>query len=292
MTGWLLGKSPVWITVAGIVLAGMVAVLNYFSGSEYSVGIFYLIPIFLVAWGAGTWAGLLLCGLSAALWLFADVASGIPYSSNFVPTWNTLLRLALLVSTTYIVDRLRKARDIQASLARVDPVTGIPNRRAFMEISERECLRTRRNKKPVTVAYIDLDNFKSLNDELGHAEGDSALRTVGRLIQENIRQTDVIARLGGDEFALLLPETGLVGAKVLLTKLRSRLSNAMQKHNWPVTFSIGCITFARPVSVEEMIGRADSLMYRVKQGGKDAITWVLTGDEEGESAPVNATQAS
>ena len=290
MTAWLLKKSPFWITCVGIVLAVMVAILNYSTGYEYSVGIFYLIPIFLVAWGVGTWAGLLLSVLSAALWLFADVASGQPYSSHLVPVWNTVLRLGLLVATTYLVDRLRKARDIQASLARIDPVTGIPNRLAFLEISERECRRTQRNRKPVTVAYIDLDNFKTVNDELGHAEGDSVLRTVGRVIHENIRQTDVIARLGGDEFALLLPETGLAGAKVLLAKLRSRLANTMQKYNWPVTFSIGCITFARPVSVEEMIGRADSLMYRVKQGGKDAITWVVTGDEEGDSAPLGGPQ--
>jgi diguanylate cyclase (GGDEF)-like protein len=290
MIGWLLRRSSAWIMCAGIVLAGLVAILNYFSGSEYSVGIFYLVPIFLVSWGVGTWAGLLLCGLCAGLWMSADFASGLQYSSPYVPIWNTMLRLGLLVGTTFMVDRLRNARDIQALLARVDATTGIPNRRAFLEISERECRKTHRNRRPVTIAYIDLDNFKSVNDDLGHAEGDSVLRTVGRVIQENIRQTDVIARLGGDEFALMLPETGLAGAKVLLVKLQSRLANAMEKHNWPVTFSIGCITFARPVSIEEMIGRADSLMYRVKQGGKDAITWVLTGDEEGKGASLEAPE--
>ena len=154
MAGWLLGKSPLRITAVGILLAAFVGVLNYFAGHEYSVGIFYLIPIFLVSWGAGTWGGLLLCLISAALWLAADMASGRQYSSEFVLIGNTTLRLALLVATTYMVGRIRKARDIQAVLARVDPVTGIPNRRAFLEISDRECRRVRRNKRPVTLAYI------------------------------------------------------------------------------------------------------------------------------------------
>lgn len=280
--------SRLWVTIAGFLLVLLVAFLDSISGSEYVFGIFYVVPVFLVTWRTGRMAGILCSILSAALWILVDFKQGYPYSSQFVPLANSILGFGLMVATTYVGDRLRKAQLTEATLARVDPLTGILNRRGLLELARRESLRTSRHRSPLTIAYIDLDNFKNVNDELGHAEGDGVLRTVARLVQESIRQTDVIARLGGDEFALLLPDTGIAGAKVLLPKLRSRLNNAMQKHGWAVTFSVGCITFVRPVSVEEMLERADSLMYAVKNRSKDAITWALTGEQNGDSAQLKA----
>ncbi|MBI3894496.1 MAG: GGDEF domain-containing protein [Acidobacteria bacterium] len=155
-------------------------------------------------------------------------------------------------------------------------MTGLPNRRAFFEIAERESRRTRRHRYSVTVAYIDLDNFKSVNDSYGHIVGDELLKVVARTLRENMRETDLAARLGGDEFAVLLPDTNLDGAKKCLESLRSRLLKTMSEHKWPVTFSIGSITFSRFVSVDEMVRRADSLMYAVKHKTKDAISYELT----------------
>ena len=145
--------------------------------------------------------------------------------------------------------------------------------------SGRKSRRSRRSNYTFTLAYIDLDNFKAVNDPHGHGVGDDLLRVVGQTLKTSSRESDTVARLGGDEFAILLPETDLGGAKLFLENLRARPKKGMRANRWPVTFSIGSITFSRSVSVEEMIRRADELMYEVKQGNKDAIHFDLTRGE-------------
>ncbi|MBI4464384.1 MAG: diguanylate cyclase [Acidobacteria bacterium] len=276
ITRWLLRQSKTFVTAVGFALALLVGAVDYLTGFELSVGVFYLAPVFLVSWGVGKNAAILLSVISAVLWLLADVGGGHTYSNPAFPFWNAGVRLGFFLSVAYLAWYLKEAQDVEKTLARIDPLTGIPNRRAFLEIADRESRRTRRHKYSVTVAYIDLDNFKGVNDVYGHMTGDNLLKVVARILQESVRDTDCIARLGGDEFAVLLPQTHLEGAKTLLEKLRSRLRGAMHEQGWPVTFSIGAITFSRPAAAEEMIQRADALMYSVKQKKKDNISWELT----------------
>jgi diguanylate cyclase (GGDEF)-like protein/PAS domain S-box-containing protein len=169
-------------------------------------------------------------------------------------------------------DRLQAALEVEKNISRLDFLTSIPNRRTFYEVVESEVQRARRYRRPMTLVYIDVDNFKSVNDELGHAAGDALLKLVAETIQTTIRRTDTPARLGGDEFALVLPETNADAAGVVLTKLQTRLQEVVHHHRWPVSFSIGTVTFASPQeSVDDMIKRADELMYRVKRNGKSAV---------------------
>jgi diguanylate cyclase (GGDEF)-like protein len=120
------------------------------------------------------------------------------------------------------------------------------------------------------LAYIDLDNFKTVNDTYGHLIGDSLLRLVADTIRNNIRTTDVLARLGGDEFVVLLPETDFEQSEIVINKVQTQLLDEMKKNNWPVTFSIGAVTFLTPPeSVDEMIKKADNLMYSAKKNGKN-----------------------
>ena len=124
----------------------------------------------------------------------------------------------------------------------------------------------------MTLLYIDLDNFKQVNDAFGHETGDELLIEVAATIRTNVRSTDTVARLGGDEFALLLPETDQEAALVVTNKLREALLVSMQRREWPVTFSIGLVSFATPPeSVEEMLKQADAVMYSVKLKGKNSI---------------------
>jgi diguanylate cyclase (GGDEF)-like protein len=196
--------------------------------------------------------------------------------------WGTLTNLrsrekvekALSESESQLKVLLAKEHD----LARIDPLTTVPNRRAFYEALEKERVRTIRYRRPCTLAYLDLDNFKKVNDSLGHAVGDELLVEVAAGLRSNLRVTDYVGRLGGDEFAILLPETDATAAKLVLHKLRLRLLEQMKTHNWKVTFSIGAATFLDPpASLDVMIRLADETMYAIKAQGKNNVSVSLVG---------------
>jgi diguanylate cyclase (GGDEF)-like protein len=124
------------------------------------------------------------------------------------------------------------------------------------------------------VLYLDLDNFKAVNDRFGHSTGDELLRTVADTIRTRLRRVDSVARLGGDEFAVLLPETGAEAARGVVEQVRGALGDAMRTHGWPVTVSIGALTcVTAPESADALIRRADDLMYAVKHGDKDGVKY-------------------
>jgi diguanylate cyclase (GGDEF)-like protein len=174
--------------------------------------------------------------------------------------------------------RLKRLLAKEQELARIDPLTVVPNRRAFYEALDQERVRSRRYRRPFTIAYVDLDNFKKVNDSLGHAMGDELLVQVAAGLKSNLRASDYIGRLGGDEFAVLLPETDATAAQLVLRKLRLRLLEEMKAHDWQVTFSIGAATFLDPPdSLDVMIRMADETMYAIKAHGKDNVSVSLVG---------------
>jgi diguanylate cyclase (GGDEF)-like protein len=132
--------------------------------------------------------------------------------------------------------------------------------------------RARRDRQPTSIAYIDCDDFKRINDRFGHSTGDQLLKVVAATLMERVRKSDVVARLGGDEFAVLLPETPSQSAQEVIQGLKTGLLDRMQTHAWPVTFSIGVATFVTPpTTLNEMIELSDTLMYTVKRAGKNMI---------------------
>lgn len=174
--------------------------------------------------------------------------------------------------------RLRDLLAREQELSRVDPLTTVLNRRGFYEALEKERVRTLRYQHPITIAYLDLDNFKKVNDSLGHAIGDELLIQVAATLRSNLRRSDVVGRLGGDEFALILPETNANGAKVALGKLRLSLLEAMRFQDFAITFSIGAATFLSPPnSLDILIRMADETMYAIKAKGKDNVSVCVMG---------------
>jgi diguanylate cyclase (GGDEF)-like protein/PAS domain S-box-containing protein len=164
----------------------------------------------------------------------------------------------------------------ERELSRQDPLTGLANRRAFLETSEIEKERSRRYHHCFNIAYIDLDGFKKVNDTLGHAVGDQVLVQVANTLRSNLRSTDVVARLGGDEFAILLTETDAASAEKVLRKLHDLLRAAMKKNGWNVDCSIGLASYlCPPESMDSIIRTADGLMYSVKAKGKGALAVAL-----------------
>ncbi|HLQ51518.1 MAG TPA: PAS domain S-box protein [Terriglobales bacterium] len=171
------------------------------------------------------------------------------------------------------MEKLKVALEKEKDLSRKDFLTGLNNRRVFFELGDFEAKRSSRHRRALSLVYIDLDNFKQVNDTLGHQVGDDLLVTVASTLEASLRSTDIIARLGGDEFAVLFPETGSPIAQQILSKLHDRLLNEMRKCGWPVTFSIGIATFPDcSLGFEEMIRHADEVMYTAKKSGGNRIT--------------------
>ncbi len=255
---------------AGAVLALLIGVPDYLMGQRFGFSIFYLIPIALVTWYAGRKAGGFVAVFSAATWLAAVILSGTPYTHAYIPWWNATVRLGFFIIVVLLLDAFKREK----SYAREDYLTGLGNRRHFFEMADIEIKRSRRYGHPFTLAFLDVDDFKSINDRLGHAEGDALLQAVAQAITGNIRATDTGARLGGDEFSVLLPESDAVAARKFFNKLHQRLSDVVQRKNWPVTFSIGVVTFVMPpASIDEMIRSVDRLLYSSKNSGKNLVKY-------------------
>ncbi len=272
LTRLLGGRSTVQLIAIGFALSGLVGAIDYLTGFELSLSIFYLIPVALVSWYGPRWAGFLLCGISALIWLVADSAAGHPYSRWIMPIENAAVRLGFFLVTTQLLGTLRARLRHEEILARTDGLTQVLNARAFTGVSERLLRLAERHQHPVALAYIDVDNFKAVNDTQGHSAGDLVLMTIAGTITRCIRSTDVVGRMGGDEFAVLMPETGYAGAHTAVAKVHEELVRESAAHNWPIGFSIGVAVFsAVPPTVDGALRAADGLMYRVKQAGKNNV---------------------
>jgi diguanylate cyclase (GGDEF)-like protein len=271
--------------VGGLLLVALIALLDYGTGPNLSFGIFYLIPVAACAWWGGFAPATLVTLAGALAWHAVDGLEN-PLITVTAAVWNGVARFGTLVLTSSLVSRLHAGILRERRLARTDPLTGAANGRTFYEAAAAEAERARRLSRPLTLAYLDLDNFKQLNDRLGHAAGDAALLHVVHSIHLIIRASDLLARLGGDEFALLLPETEAAGAAALLARLQESLGQEMARRGWPVTLSVGAITFRRPhLEVDLMIRRVDALMYRAKSRGKGRVEHAVVHDTEDGPGP-------
>lgn len=166
-------------------------------------------------------------------------------------------------------------------MATTDELTGLPNRRFFLDNLERELRKLTRvsTDQQLSLLVLDLDRFKTVNDRFGHAAGDEVLRLVARGLAQTVRATDLPARFGGEEFAILLPNTGAEGARFLAEKLRSEVEAErlrFEGHDLTVTISIGVATLSSPSRyddsiAEDLLRRADEAMYQAKSGGRNRV---------------------
>lgn len=265
-------RSHVQITTIALLITCLVGMLDHVTGFELSFSIIYIAPITFASWYAGKRSGLLVSFFSAVLWLMADLLSGHTYSFRIIPAWNALVRLGFFILVTILLARMRTTLNREQEMADTDGLTGLLNGRAFRENVSQLLDFCRRINRPITLAYLDLDNFKQVNDSFGHTEGDLVLRVIGTVLPQSLRSTDIIGRLGGDEFAVVLPDTNMDQARTVIEKTHLQLMKEIGLHNWPIGFSIGVITFPiPPKKADEAIRFADNLMYRVKKAGKNNI---------------------
>ena len=268
-----LEKLRLWQIVSlGLIMAAGLLVMDYFTTEEINFYVFYILPIILVTWYGTKFWGMAMCIICSGCWLLTDLSSGTAYSHAYVPYWNALARTFFFVVISLTISMTRESYKIQVKLSNTDPLTGIFNPRAFYRSALNEISRARRYERPLSLCYFDLDNFKWVNDNKGHSEGDRVLKAVSDALKENIRSIDVIGRLGGDEFALLMPETDCDQSRAVVGKLQQKLLSAMEKNHWPVTFSMGTVSCAAPPeNVNELIQMADALMYSAKHQGKNRL---------------------
>lgn len=272
LTEFLGKQNKGTLIVMGTFLLAGGAVADFASSPEFESSIFYLIPVSFFAWFISRRAGLITSGMSATITLVAHRAVSSYHRHGAMVYWNALAWLSLYIFFVLMIAQLRSLYEGERHSSRTDALTKIPNRRAFLEVLETEKGRAQRYGSALTLAYLDLDNFKAVNDRFGHARGDQLLRVVAKTMQDKVRQVDIVARIGGDEFAVLLPETAADSAEAVLQKLHALLDAAMRQRKWPVTFSMGAVTFQPPPdSTQEMISKADEAMYAAKTNGRDRV---------------------
>jgi diguanylate cyclase (GGDEF)-like protein len=261
------------LMVVGIVLIGL---LDLATGVELRVYPLYFLPLSAGAWSlgpAGAWAGSL---IAAATWYESNRLAGMTYSDWTIWYLNLAAQTLAFVTVSLLIARMRTMFAREADLARTDPLTGMHNSRAFADRLEHVAALERRHERPLTVAFVDLDNFKCVNDRLGHARGDDVLRTVAQTIRAELRESDFAARIGGDEFVVCLPETGEDAARTVLERLRASLEAALHAPPCRVSASIGAVTWSKPTAKpDDMMRGADELMYEVKRSGKNSVRVVL-----------------
>jgi diguanylate cyclase (GGDEF)-like protein len=208
-----------------------------------------------------------------------------PVTANLI--WETMILtnvIGIVVSTRFYRLRrrqylawveLERVRDELHVMATVDGLTGVMNRRRFLEIAETELARSRRYGRPLSMIAVDLDHFKDVNDTLGHAAGDDVLAALARTLQDQTRRQDVVGRIGGEEFAVILPETTGEAAVELAERMRVNLSAvklAVGGVPLTVTASLGVVQVrATDRTVEAALQRADAALYQAKRGGRDRV---------------------
>lgn len=256
----------------------VIGYLDYLTGYDVCFTLFYIFPVFFCSWHLGKTQGYIASILAGFVWLASDHFSGHIYKNNFIVIWNLSMRLIIFLLAAYFLYTTKRLLKKEKELSRIDPLTGLKNSRSFVEHIKNEIEKFKRFKHPFAVVYLDVDNFKQVNDTSGHPFGDETLKNLASKISDNFRSTDIAARMGGDEFGFIFVETSSKQAEEALKRLKEILTAYAKEKAIPITFSFGMVVFEnflvsdKPVDI---IKTADDLMYSVKKNGKNQIKAVV-----------------
>ncbi len=248
--------------------------VNVVTPPAARLGILYIIPVLLVTWTEGLVWGIVFAVVTTGL---REAIAWVQMPADTPMVWRVTTGVAYLAVLGVAMAGLQTLRRREAEMARMviqDPLTNVLNARAFAERLGQELDRNRRYPRPLSLMYMDLDNFKIINDTHGHQTGDAVLRLVADATRSSVRQADVVGRLGGDEFAVLMPETDARLADAAAKRLIAGLRNVF-KGTPNVTASIGVVSCtATDASTDDLLRRADQAMYDAKKSGKDRVVQV------------------
>lgn len=257
--------------VAAAALTGGVYALTVRTPPELRLGILYVIPVLLVARQDGIGWGVAFA-LATSLLRFLVGTEQLPLDTSL--TFRLLGEGAYLAVVGFGItglSQLRRTQEQLELLATQDPLTNVLNARAFAAELAQELGRNRRYGRPLALIYLDLDDFKKVNDAHGHATGDAVLRLVADAMRGAVRRADLVGRLGGDEFGVLMPETDGAVAHAAATRLVTGIRTVF-RGTPSVTASIGVVAVAgTEAGSDELLRKADQAMYEAKRAGKDRV---------------------
>jgi len=249
----------------------LLGALRTATDAELAFASLAVLPVLVIAWIGGKTHGLFAAFLAAAMWAVGDIASGRQFSAPWIPWANAVTRLMTYSLVVILAAQLRVLLEREHEHATQDALTGLQNRRAFLEAGASECERAMRYAHSLAVVFLDLDDFKQLNDTQGHDVGDGALRATARALRDALRSSDRVARLGGDEFAVLLPEIEYAAAIEAGHKISAAVTSALRDFP-PVKGSVGVAWFGEvDRRFSAMLKAADEVMYEAKESGKDDV---------------------
>jgi diguanylate cyclase (GGDEF)-like protein len=262
----------------GVVFALALAASTVAGAAEEAAGggvpltLLYASAVAFAAWFLGRAGGLAIAVASAVSWLAAHRATGAVAAGAGAQIASVALQLTGFAALALVIAALRSRRRREGALARTDALTGLLNRRGFLEIARREVARSARTGRPLTVARLDVDGFRAINDHGGQEAGDRVLAGVASGLRSAVRAVDVCARVGGDEFAVVLPETEPASVEAVLDRLRLVATQSAAENGSPVTVSLGAATFERaPASLDEALRAADRLLAAAKSDGRNGV---------------------
>jgi len=272
-----------------LVLCLGVGWIDVATGREVKVLPLYLTITSFGAWRLGRAGAVSSAALALSTWAAVQwFQPGNPWSwaiwlGNIGTQGIALLFVGMLVAT--LADQLRVAR----AANRKDALTGLQNRHGLMGDVAIAIALCRRNGRAMALAFIDLDNFKQVNDQHGHKAGDQLLQCCASVIAHSCRSTDIAARLGGDEFVIAMPEVQPAEARIIVDRLRESFMARPEVAGTPVSMTIGAVVDPRAASaIEHLLARADALMYEAKRAGKDRVVVRALG----ETPPAAASGAT
>jgi diguanylate cyclase (GGDEF)-like protein len=263
-------KTMFWHFPLVIVEIILITIWNYEAGMFYSLDVLYCLPVIQSArigairsmrnsdTQASTWVGV----ITAVAWTAAEAIVIWPSYPFGAFAMNVFSRSVTFTVLGRVVARLWKEREY----SRKDSLTELANRLELTERFEAEQMRSARSGSPYSLLFMDIDQFKKLNDSKGHYVGDAALKAIADILRENSRSIDTIARIGGDEFVLLFPETNQYICEILVKRIKLASDNKFQAEGWEISLSIGHVTVTgRERSFDEILHEADEKMYSIKK---------------------------
>lgn len=263
-------QKPLFLIISFIYIL-CIALFDFLTTLEYSFSLFYLIPIMFLAWYRNTLKAILATIFSITVWFLSEYLSKNIEFSNLAFLWNLFTRLAFYLLVIFLIHRIRIMHNKVKLISNYDFLTGFHNLRHFLVKLDLEIKRSERNGRPFSIAYLDMDNFKMVNDNYGHKSGNELLKYVTNKIIHHIRDIDTPGRIGGDEFAIIFPETDEKNAEIAINNIIKVINDGSFDLKG-TSFSIGIISFhSTSISAEEMVSLCDNLMYSAKKTGKNKI---------------------